>query len=159
MTATYVGRSDLERRFGVDEIRSLAPLPDGAADFVDGQFVDGEDPPVPLNPQPPDPKIAAAAGDAAAEIDSTLALSYELPLTDGPYPALTSIAADLARLRMYDDTAPDRVVARAKKAREWLNNIAKAKKWLLNSDGEVQPRRVDARFSPNVGELSDLDDF
>ncbi|MCY4548124.1 MAG: DUF1320 family protein [Defluviicoccus sp.] len=109
---TYATRKDLETRFGADEIAKLA----------DDETV-----------------LAAAIADAAAEIDSRLAVAYALPL-DGAFPALVPIAADLARRRLYDEAAPEHVTTAASEARERLGEIADGTAALVDSRGDPAPR-------------------
>ena len=115
---TYAARTDLVDRFGADEIDDLAP--------TDGN------------------RATAVLADAAAEIDAVLAGAYELPLPAGTYPALVAIAADLARLRLYDDAVPEQaVLGRANRSRARLRDIVDGKGALVDSTGSLVPRRVE----------------
>lgn len=145
---TYTTRTKLVARFGQGEIDDLAGEAPGEGDT--------------------DAKIDAAVADAAAEIDGRLAHVYEMPLPAGEYPALTAIASDLARLRLYDEAVPDPVRARAKAAREQLGRIVSGESALVGPSGVVA-RRTDARAvgrdrsfsrsSSATGELEGLDRF
>ena len=115
---TYATRSDMEARFGLDEIAHRAD-PDGS----------GAD------------RIAAALADAAAEIDSVLAVAYDLPLPAGTYPALRAIACDLARDRLYDDAALDEPKARRKAAAGRLEALRDGRMFLVSGEGVTAPRR------------------
>lgn len=132
---TYIDRAGLEKRFGADEIRMLV------SDGDDAMAEPDEDAAAAAAAA----TIAAAADDAGAEIDGQLSIAYKLPLPAGTYPLLVSIAADLARLRLYDDVAPDHVLARAKRARALLKAIVDDTAALVNSAGTAVPSRGDAR--------------
>ncbi|MYE01472.1 MAG: DUF1320 domain-containing protein [Alphaproteobacteria bacterium] len=143
---TYIDRAGLEARF--DEVGDLAPEPgEGQADA----------------------KMDAAIADAAAVIDERLAAAYVLPLPAGSYPTLTRIAADLARLRLHDETSPDHVVARAKTSHADLDAIVSGTLELVDAAGVAAPRRAEARFQSRdqefrrsdeaTGRLSGLDNF
>ncbi len=137
---TYARRLDLERRFGAGEIRMLAPLPEGAEDIdAEGRFVDGDG--TVLDPQPGDPRMAAALADADAEIDGKIAVAYDLPLPAGTWPLLVMIASDLARHRLYDDQSLEEPKNRAMKARSRLTGIQNGKSYLVNDAGARAPRR------------------
>ena len=90
-------------------------------------------------------RVPAALTDADAEIDVALAASYDLPLAAGTYPALVAIAADLARLRLYDDAVPeDAVLGRANRSRARLRDIVDGRAALVDGDGDVVARRVES---------------
>lgn len=141
---SYVRLKGLLDRFG-DEIADLVDLPDMAYDTdAEGQIVDQDG--NALASQSGAAAINAAARDASAEIDGVIALGYDLPLPAGStWPILESAAADLARLRLYDEAAPEHVLARAKRARELLEAIAEGTIFLVNADGERRERRASAR--------------
>ena len=112
----YAERRDLEAHFGAGEIESLAPA--------------SEDP----------DRTAGALADASAEIDAHLGGRYALPLPAGSsWPLLTSIACDIARLRLYDDAAPEIVLGRASSARAQLRRIGDGVTALVDSDGAMAP--------------------
>ena len=94
----YATRADLETRFGSGEI---ATLEDGS-----------------------DVRIEAALTDASAEVDAYLEAGYALPLPEGRYPLLVSVACDLARLKLHDDAPAPVVLARAHSARKRLVELA-----------------------------------
>ena len=119
---SYADRADLVDRFGADEIAQLAPEADGAS-----------------------PRADAALADAGAEIDAALAPAFALPLT-GDWPALVSIQADMARARLYDESAPKSVRQRADRARRTLAGIVSGERWLLDGSGAPAPRRSAASF-------------
>ena len=112
---TYATRADLDARFGTGEMDSF------------------------LNAS--DDKIGAALADASAEIDAALGMAYDLPLPEGDFPVLRSIACDLARLRLYDDAPADAVTDRARRARALLKDMAAGGTALLQTDGRPVPRR------------------
>ena len=124
----YAARADLVDRFGADEIDALAPLAEGAS-----------------------PRADAALADASAEIDSLLAEGFEMPLPSGVYPALVSIGTDLARVRLYDDAAPEQALGRASSARKRLRELAEGKRALLDANGGAAPRRSHAAIAPGAG--------
>ncbi|MFZ5653170.1 MAG: phage protein Gp36 family protein [Pseudomonadota bacterium] len=98
----YTALQDLIDRFGVQDLRDAAP--NGAGDI--------------------DPvKVQAAIDDTDGEIDSYLAAGgYAVPLA--PIPKLIAgCAADLARLRLYDDDAPKPIAERGEQARRLLRSI------------------------------------
>lgn len=99
----YATQSDMERRFGADEVLQLA---DRDGDSVhDAGVIDG------------------ALNDASAEIDAYLAGRYALPLASTP-PLITRIACDIARYRLWDDHASEEVRRRYEDARRLLGEIA-----------------------------------
>ncbi|MES2948669.1 MAG: DUF1320 domain-containing protein [Pseudomonadota bacterium] len=61
--------------------------------------------------------------DADAEIDSYLAVRYALPLASTPV-LLVSLAADIARYRLYDDGVPETVRQRYEDAVSLLKRMA-----------------------------------
>lgn len=101
----YVTQQDMVKRFGEQELVELTDR-DGTA----GAIVPGV--------------LAEAIADAESEIDAYLASRYSLPLTDPPA-ALTRVAADIARYRLYDEHATDAVTDRYKAAVDFLKSIAK----------------------------------
>lgn len=64
-----------------------------------------------------------AIADADGEIDSYLAVRYSLPLATVPT-ALTRIACDVTRYRLYDNRAPEEVRKRYEDAVKWLSAVA-----------------------------------
>lgn len=114
---TYATAGDMDTRFGAAEVAKL-----GDAD-----------------------RIAEALGDAAAEIDAALAPRYALPLAAGPWPLLRALECDLARYRLYDNSAPDPVSDRAAKARTILAAIGKGDLALLDAAGKAPARTTAAR--------------
>lgn len=122
----YATREDLDARFGAAEINDVA-----AADSDD---VDAR----------PDAaaRVAAVLADASAEIDAVLADGYDLPLPAGGYPLLTAACCDIARLRLYDDSAPDRVMGRASSARKRVRQLAAGELHLVAADGTRVERRT-----------------
>ena len=120
---TYATRADLEARFGADEICELDP-PDDAVD-----------------------RTANALADAAAEIDGKLAIGYDLPLPAGTYPLLVSIACDIARYRLYDDSPIEEPKMRAMKARSKLQGIAGGKTLLVDGAGTIVSRRSSVQYN------------
>ena len=87
-----------------------------------------------------DARLAAALEDASAEIDSMLHDLYPLPLPAGPWPLLRAITCDLARLRLYDDEAPKRVLGAGSSARARLRRLAAGETALVDAAGKRAPR-------------------
>ena len=117
---SYATRADLEARFGAQEIARLADAGGEAGDA---------------------PRIAAARADAAAEIDAALSPAFEWPLVGGPWPALTAIACDLARARLYDDEVPAPVMDNARRARHALGQLGAGTLRLVDARGVAAVRR------------------
>ena len=91
-------------------------------------------------------KTEKALTDAAAEINAFLAVAYEFPLPTGTYPLLTAIQCDNARARLYDDSplkAPEERMSRGIRRLEQLRD---GKVHLVDSAGNVLPRRHLPRF-------------
>lgn len=89
-----------------------------------------------------DARLSAALEDVSAEIDSVIHDLYELPLPAGPWPLLRAIACDLARLRLYDDEAPDRVKGAGSSARKKLRMLAAGETALVDENGQRAARRA-----------------
>lgn len=124
---TYATQADLEARFGPEELLKLADRDgDGAADAT---------------------VVGAALTDAAAEIDGHLATAYDLPLAAGPWPSLRAAACDLARLRLYDEAAPEEIWRRALRTRDMLAKLAAGERQLVSAAGAVAARRSEARIA------------
>ena len=99
----YITQTDLENRFGSDELLALADR-DGD-DVIDATV------------------IAQAIQDAESVIDSYVARRYDLPLSTVP-PILVSIACDLARFNLYTDDPLEAVKNRRDDAVRYLRDIA-----------------------------------
>lgn len=100
---SYATRTDLETRFGVEEIRQLTDRYEAG--------VTGED------------VVAAALADADTEIDGYLAAAYTLPLASVP-PLVTRLACDIARYRLWRDLAGERVRVGYEDAVDLLRRVA-----------------------------------
>ena len=111
---TYAVRTDLEVRYGADEVNDLADGDDG--------------------------KVTSALLDASAEVDAALAGIYTLPLPGGTYPYLNSIVCRIARRRLYDEDPPENISNAARSAKADLGAIMKGSRSLAASDGTVVPR-------------------
>lgn len=120
ITMAYATRADLVARFDAGEMDALAPLDDDGAS----------------------PRAEAVIADACAEIDAVLAEGYDLPLPAAECPLLKAAACDIARLRLYDDAAPDRVLGRASSARKRIRQLAAGELHLLAADGTRVERRT-----------------
>lgn len=94
----YATRTDLEDRYGVDELEQReSMLPAGA--------------------------VAGALTDADAEIDSYLAARYPLPLASVPA-LLKRVACAIARYNLLGEAASDRARADVEDARRLLTGLA-----------------------------------
>lgn len=103
---TYATQSDLESRYGAEEVLQLADRDgDGVADFG---------------------VIAQALADADAEIDGYIGSSYQLPLAEVP-PIINVYACDIARYRLYASAATEEVRNRYQDATKFLNLVAQGK--------------------------------
>ena len=120
LTMAYATRADLVARFGADEMDILAPLDEADASA----------------------RADAALADACAEIDAVLADGYDLPLPAGEYPLLKAAACDVARLRLYDEAAPDVVMGRASSARKRVRQVAAGALALVSGTGARVERRT-----------------
>lgn len=100
---SYAIKSDLETRFGADEILQLADR-DGSGAVDTGV-------------------VEAALADADVEIDGYLAVLYTLPMT--PVPELVKrLACDIARYRLWKDRASEQVRQGYEDATATLKRIA-----------------------------------
>ncbi|MCU4607032.1 DUF1320 domain-containing protein [Acinetobacter radioresistens] len=110
----YATRADMEARFGVNEISNLKVL----------QTVENA--------------IEQALQDAAEEIDSYVAVKYQLPLPEVPS-TLKRIACNIARYRLYFQRPTEEVENRYKAEIDFLKRIADGKATLniLNTQNQV----------------------
>jgi phage gp36-like protein len=123
---TYATATDLQQRYGLDELTQLtdtsgAGVPDAAV-------------------------VALALGDATAEIDGYLSARYVLPLPTVPT-ALTRITCDIARYRLWADRASDEVRRRYEDAVKLLTNISKGLVNLGLTDTDTAPTPSQASFT------------
>lgn len=100
---TYASQSDLEERFGAQEILELSDRANTGSIVV--------------------AVVARALADADAEINGYLSARYTLPLGSTP-PVLVRLAADMARYYLYDDRVTDQVKARYDAAVKLLKAIS-----------------------------------
>ncbi len=123
---SYCTQSDLESRFGVEELIQLTDRDNNNS--IIAVVVD------------------QAIADAASEIDGyVLAAGYSLPLVNVPV-ILRTYACDIARYRMYDDHAPEQVTKRYEDALRFLRLLSRGEVSLgakqpggePHSAGEVQ---------------------
>lgn len=105
MTA-YCTQSDLETRFGAEEILELTDR--DADDVMDAGVLD------------------VVIADASATIDSYIAKRYDLPLPQVP-PVLTKVACDIARYNLHGDLPTDTVSDNYKQAINFLRDISSGK--------------------------------
>ena len=121
----YLTRADLVDRFRAVDLDALAPVDDPDAAL------------------PSSARADAVIADTCAEIDAVLVETYALPLPSGTsWPVLTSIGADIARARLYDDEAPDRVLGRLSSARARLREIGTGDRRLVSAAGVEAPRHA-----------------
>lgn len=98
----YATQADLERAFGVDELRQIAP------DGTGGVDVD---------------RVAAATDRAAALADGYLGTRYVTPIAT-PGAELVGATGDLSRFILYDDQATEEVRKRRDDAIAWLRDVS-----------------------------------
>ncbi|MCU4623903.1 DUF1320 domain-containing protein [Acinetobacter radioresistens] len=110
----YATRADMEARFGVNEISNLKAM----------QTVENA--------------IEQALQDAAEEIDSYVAVKYQLPLPEVPS-TLKRIACNIARYRLYFQRPTEEVENRYKAEIDFLKRIADGRATLniLNTQNQV----------------------
>ncbi len=110
----YATRADMEVRFGVNEISNLKAM----------QTVENA--------------IEQALQDAAEEIDSYVAVKYQLPLPEVPS-TLKRIACNIARYRLYFQRPTEEVENRYKAEIDFLKRIADGRATLniLNTQNQV----------------------
>ncbi len=110
----YATRADMEVRFGVNEISNLKAI----------QTVENA--------------IEQALQDAAEEIDSYVAVKYQLPLPEVPS-TLKRIACNIARYRLYFQRPTEEVENRYKAEIDFLKRIADGRATLniLNTQNQV----------------------
>jgi phage gp36-like protein len=117
----YVTRQQLVDRYGTDRLVDLTDRGEPPA----GGIVDAV--------------LDRAIADAGEEVDAHLAARYALPLSP-PVPAvLVTIAAQLAYAALHVETAPDKVTADARAARDMLRRIASADLKLVGVAGAEAP--------------------
>jgi len=117
--AVYITRTDLEQRFGIDEIAEL--LDDDHDDDESGDESDS---------------LTAAIADASNIIDGYLASQYTLPLSSVP-DLVKAWASDIARFKLWDEKAPEEVRARYDDVLAQLKDLARGLISLPpGSDGE-----------------------
>lgn len=123
---TYATATDLEQRYGVDELTQLTDTTDAGV--------------------PDAAVVALALGDATAEVDGYLSARYVLPLPTVPT-VLTRITCDIARYRLWADRASDEVRRRYDDAVKLLTNISKGVVSLGLSDTDPSPTPSQASFT------------
>lgn len=99
----YAQVTDMQMRFGQEELEQLAPSDSGAVD---------------------QDKVDSALSDASAEMNTYLGSVYSLPLTD-PNPYLKTICCDITRFRLWDDAVSEEVRKRYEDAVAWLKKVVK----------------------------------
>ena len=86
-------------------------------------------------------RTVTALADAHAEIDACLAVWWRLPLPDGDWPLLRSIACDLARGRLYDDQHTEEPKRLLEAARKMLEGLKTGETQLVDAAGNTAPVR------------------
>ncbi|WP_180062100.1 gp436 family protein [Acinetobacter sp. YH12120] len=110
----YASREDLVARFGIHEVENLEAM------------------------QTMSKAIENALQDAAEEIDSYVAVKYELPLPSIPS-TLKRVACNIARYRLYFQQPTEEVESRYKADIDFLKRVADGKAVLniLNAENQV----------------------
>lgn len=98
----YTTEAKLTERFGEDELKQVAP--DGSGGIASA-------------------KVTAAISAADAEINSYLVARWTVPLTPTPLP-VEEAAALIARYRLHDDRATERIRQDYEDTRAWLKDAA-----------------------------------
>lgn len=125
----YATRQDLEARFGFSEIANLEAMQTSVS------------------------SIADALQDAAEEIDSYIAVKYQLPLPNVPS-TLKRVACNIARYRLYFQQPTEEVENRYKAEIDFLKRIADGKAVLniLNESNQVtEEKPVNAPSTMPIG--------
>lgn len=104
---TYATRTDLEERYGVDELAQReSMLPAGAVD--------------------------RALGDADAEVDGYVAAGYSVPLNPVP-PNIVRVAAAIARYRLLGDAATEQARKDYEDAIRFLRDVQAGRAKLMSA--------------------------
>lgn len=125
----YATRQDLEARFGFSEIANLEAMQTSVSSITD------------------------ALQDAAEEIDSYIAVKYQLPLPNVPS-TLKRVACNIARYRLYFQQPTEEVENRYKAEIDFLKRIADGKAVLniLNESNQVtEEKPVNAPSTMPIG--------
>ncbi|WP_290654477.1 DUF1320 domain-containing protein [Idiomarina sp.] len=135
----YAQVTDMQMRFGQEELEQLAPSDTGTVDQKS--------------------KVESALNDASAEMNTYLGSVYSLPLTD-PNPYLKTICCDITRFRLWDDAVSEEVRKRYEDAIAWLKKVVKGD---VSLGIENQEEVFYATTSTNAGNRTftrtSLDDF
>lgn len=100
----YCTRADLVARFGEREINDLLDRNNDGADDSNA--------------------LSLVIADVSSEIDGYLGSKYSVPLDDVPQ-AVTAIACDMVRYKLFDDRAPEEIRKRYEDATSKLTKYAK----------------------------------
>ncbi len=125
----YATRQDLEARFGLGEIANLEAMQTSVN------------------------SIADSLQDAAEEIDSYIAVKYQLPLPSVPS-TLKRVACNIARYRLYFQRPTEEVENRYKAEIDFLKRVADGKAVLniLNESNQVtEEKPVNAPSTMPIG--------
>jgi phage gp36-like protein len=117
----YASQTDLESRFGAEEILQLSdPAGSGVLDVV---------------------VISIALNDAQATVDGYLRAAYSLPLPNVPH-ELVRVTCDLARFYLYADRVTEVVQKRRDEAISWLKDVAANRTSLALDIALAAPEKV-----------------
>lgn len=134
----YAQVTDMQMRFGQEELEQLAPSDTGAVD---------------------QDKVESALNDASAEMDTYLGSVYTLPLSD-PNPYLKTICCDITRFRLWDDAVSEEVRKRYEDAVAWLKKVVKGDVSLgIENTEEVFHAAMSRSTSDRTFTRNSLDDF
>jgi len=134
----YAQVTDMQMRFGQEELEQLAPSDTGAVDQG---------------------KVESALNDASAEMDTYLGSVYTLPLSD-PNPYLKTICCDITRFRLWDDAVSEEVRKRYEDAVAWLKKVVKGDVSLgIENTEEVFHATTSRSTSDRTFTRNSLDDF
>lgn len=134
----YAQVTDMQMRFGQEELEQLAPSDTGAVDQS---------------------KVESALNDASAEMDTYLGSVYTLPLSD-PNPYLKTICCDITRFRLWDDAVSEEVRKRYEDAVAWLKKVVKGDVSLgIENTEEVFHAATSRSTSDRTFTRNSLDDF
>lgn len=102
----YATQQDLETRYGARELAAVSARNGGPAGVVDAVVV------------------AQALADATAVVDSYLGTRYAVPLSEPAPPRITEVACQIARYRLHEQRANERVRQDYDEAMAFLRDAA-----------------------------------
>jgi len=113
---SYATLTDLETRFGSEEINQLSDRDDDGSNDVD--------------------VVEGALSEASSEIDSYLGSKYAIPIAS-PSDNLIRTCCDIARFRLHKDMATDEVEFRYKQSITWLKDLSAGRAVLTDANGAL----------------------